>query len=122
MVRATAKQMEVQVIHGLAAVFTRVDDHSVAFGEAFIAGDCGRRVEEVSEDVAIFSTRVVERGEMFAGNNENVDRRHRMNVGEGVTQLILVDSSGGYRTVGDFAEEAGHGMTSRRVQCTTASR
>jgi hypothetical protein len=36
-----------------------------------------------------------------------------MNVGEGVAKLILIDGSGGDGTFGDFAEEAGHGVTSR---------
>jgi hypothetical protein len=31
--------MEVEVIHGLAAIFTGVDDHAIAFAEAFVAGN-----------------------------------------------------------------------------------
>jgi hypothetical protein len=112
--------MKVKVVHGLAAVFASVDDDAIAFAEAFVAGDCGCHMKEMTEKVTVFCIGVVERGKVFAGNDENVDRRLRMNVGEGVTQLVLVDGGGGDGAIGDFAEEAGHGVSSRRDQCTTA--
>ena len=97
----------------LAAVFAGVDDHAVAFAEAFVAGDRGGSVQKMAEQIAVLNAGVVERGEMFTGNDENVDGRHRMNVGEGVAELVLIDGGGGDRTIGDFAEDAGHGSTSR---------
>jgi hypothetical protein len=117
---AAAKQMEMQVIHGLTTVFAGIDDDAVAFAEAFVARNRGRCVEEVTENVAVLSAGVVERGEVFAGNDENVDGGLRMKIGEGVTQVVLVDGGGGDGAIGDFAKEAGHGVTSRRDQFTTA--
>ena len=118
--RAAAKQMEMQVIHCLAAVFTGVDDDAVAFAEAFAAGDLNSSLEKMAEEFAVRCIGVIERGNMFAGNDENVHGRLRMKIREGVTMLILVDGGGGDGALGDFAEYAGHGVTSRRDQCTTA--
>jgi hypothetical protein len=112
-VSSSAEQVDVKMIHGLAAVFAGVDDDAVAFGESFIAGYCGSRREEMAEDVAVFITGGVERGKVFARNDEDVDGRYRMNVGKGVAELILVDGGGRDGAIGDFAEEAGHGVTSR---------
>ncbi len=39
---AAAEQMEVKVIHGLAAVFAVVDHHAIAFAEMLLAGDLHR--------------------------------------------------------------------------------
>ena len=110
---AAAEQMEVKMIDGLAAVFAGVDDYAIALAEAFVAGNRGGCIQEMAEQVAVVSGCVVERGEVFTGNDENVDRRDRMNVGEGVAELVLVDGSGGNGTFGDLAEDAGHGVTSR---------
>lgn len=109
---ASAEQMEVEMIHGLAAVFAGVDDDAIAFAKALVAGDCGGCREEVAEQIAIRGAGIVERGKVFAGNDENVDGRLRVEIGEGVTELVLVDGGGRDGTIGDLAEEAGHGVTS----------
>jgi hypothetical protein len=70
-------------------------------------------LEKMAEELAVLRAGVVERAEVFAGNDENVDRRHRMNIGEGVTQLILIDGGRGDGAIGNFAKDAGHGVTSR---------
>jgi hypothetical protein len=112
--------MEMQVIYGLAAVFAGIDDDAIAFTEAFVSGDCGGCVEEMAENVAVLRAGAIERGPVSAGNDEDVDGSLRMKVGEGVTELVLVDGGRGDGAIGDFAEKAGHGVTSWRDQCTTA--
>jgi hypothetical protein len=67
----------------------------------------------MAEKISVRFACVVERGEVFAGNDENVDGRHRMNVGEGVAELVLKDGGGRDGTIGNFAEDARHGITSR---------
>jgi hypothetical protein len=112
-VRTAAEQMKMEMIHGLASVFAGVDDNAIAFAESFLAGNFSGRLEKMAEEFPVLCTRVVKRGKVFAGDDENVDRRLRMNVGECVTHLVLVDGGRGNRSIGDFAEEAGHGATSR---------
>jgi hypothetical protein len=101
------------MIHGLAAVCAGVDNDAVAFSESLVARNFGRSLEEMAEEVAVFNAGIVQRGKVFAGNDEDVDGRLRMNIGEGVAQLVLIDSGRGNGAIGNFAKEAGHGVTSR---------
>jgi hypothetical protein len=96
--------VEVKVIDGLAAIFAGVDDDAVAFGKALVAGDLRGGLEKMAEEFAVLSAGVVERCEMFSGDDENVDGRLRMNVGEGVAELVLVDGGGWNGALSDFAE------------------
>ena len=45
---------------------------------------------------------------MFARDDQNVNRRLRVNVGEGITKLVLIDGSGRYASIQNLAEEAAH--------------
>jgi hypothetical protein len=47
-----------------------------------------------------------------AGHDEHVDRGLRLNVGEGVTEVVGVDGGRGNTSIDDFAEEATHNGTS----------
>lgn len=58
--RTTAEQMQVKMIHSLAAIFAGVDDDAIAFAEAFVASDRGGCVEQMAEKVAVFSAGAVE--------------------------------------------------------------
>jgi hypothetical protein len=108
-----AEKMEVEVIDRLAAVFSGVDDDAIALAKALVAGNQGCREEKMAQQVAVLCAGVVERGKVLAGNDEDVDWRLRVNVREGVAELVLVDGGGGDGTLGDLAEEAGHEMTSQ---------
>jgi hypothetical protein len=50
--------------------------------------------------------------DVLAWGDEDVDGGLRMDVGEGVTLVVLVDGVGGNGAVDDLAEEAGHGVIS----------
>jgi hypothetical protein len=65
--------MKMEMIHGLAAIFAGIDDYTVARAETFIPGDSGSRAEEMAEQFAMHCAGAVERGNMFAGNDENVN-------------------------------------------------
>jgi hypothetical protein len=110
---AATEKMKVEVIDGLSSVFAGVDDDAVAFGEALVVGNQGRSEEKMTEEVSVLCARVVERGKVLAGDDEDMDGSLRVNVGECVAERILVDGCGGDGTFGNFAEEAGHEMTSQ---------
>jgi hypothetical protein len=112
-VMTAAEEMDVQMVDCLAAVFAGVDDYAIAFAEALVASDRRCGVQEMAEQVAVLSGGVVEGSKVFAGNDEDMDGRDRVNVREGVAELVLIDGCGGDGTVGNFAEYAGHGVTSR---------
>jgi hypothetical protein len=100
------------MIHGLSAVFAGVDHYAVTFAEAFIAGDLGSSPEQVAEQGAVVRAALSERDDVLARRDENVHRRLRVDVGEGVAQLVFVDCGGGNASVNDLAKEATHSVFS----------
>ncbi len=105
---AATEEVDVEVFDGLAAVGAGVDDEAVAFGEVLLAGDLGGDEDQVAEHGGVVGDGVGERGEVVAGDDEDVGGGLGVDVGEGVGGFVLVDGGGGDFTVGDFAEEAGH--------------
>lgn len=91
---AAAQDMEVEVVHGLAAVGAGVDDDAVALVEAFVAGDSRRGREKMAQQWGV--ARLGMRGglDVFAGDDQEVHRRLRVDIGEGVALLVLEDGLG----------------------------
>ena len=83
------------MIDGLAAVFSGVDHQAITLDQTLFAGDLGGCPQQVSEQLAIRLIRVVQRGEVFAWRDQNMDGRLGVKVGEGVAKLVLVDRLGG---------------------------
>jgi hypothetical protein len=104
--------VDVEMIHGLAAVLAGVDHHAVAPKEAFVTGDLRRGPQQVAEQRAIPFNAVGQRLNVFTRRYQHMHRRLRVNVREGVTLLVLVDGGGGDASVNDFAKEATHSDTS----------
>jgi len=109
---AGAEEVEMEMVHGLAAVFSGVDDNAVALGESLGLGDGGSGLEQMAEEGGLVRAGVVQGGEVLAGNDENVDGRLGMDVGEGVAEVVLMDGGGGDGSLSDLAEEAAHDETS----------
>jgi hypothetical protein len=101
----------VEMVHGLAAVFAGVDHHAVSFAEALVAGDLGCGPQQVAEQGLVALAALGQRDDVLARGHENMHRRLRMKVGEGVAQLVFVDSGGGNASVNDLAKEATHSET-----------
>ena len=103
--RAAAKQVDVEMVHGLPAVFAGVDDGAIALGEALASGDLGGDPEQVAEEGArrIFLT-ICHGNDVLARGDEDVDRRLRVDVREGVAQIVLINGCGRNASVNDFAE------------------
>ena len=106
---AAAEEMYVDVVDGLATVFAGVDDGAVSLGESFSAGDFRGGPLEVAEQVLVILFCVSDRGDVLPGDNEDMYGRLRLDVGEGVAVLILVDGFGRNASVDDLAEYAAHG-------------
>jgi hypothetical protein len=104
--------MDVEVIYGLAAVVTGVDDDAIAVVEAFGAGDVGCYRDEMAEKRAMAGIGLGEGNNVLAGRNEDVHRGLGMDVSEGVAQVVLMDGRRRNGAVNDLAEEAAHGETS----------
>jgi hypothetical protein len=101
---AAAEQVDVEMVDGLAAVMAGVENDAVAAGEFLFAGNLGGGPEQVAEQRGMVRTGISEGCEMFARNDEHVDGRLRVDVGEGVTQRVLIDGRGRDASIDDFAE------------------
>ena len=111
--RAAAEQVDVEMIHALAAVFSGVEHQAVALGgETLVAGNLRGGPQQVAEQRAITRIGIVQRADVFAGRHEHMHGRLRVKVREGVAQLVFVDRGGGYASVNDFAKEATHNASS----------
>ncbi len=107
-----AEQVQVEMVHGLAAFRACIHNDAVTAVKVLGAGDLRRHPEQVTEQRAIALIGIAHGADVPAGNDEDVDWRLGMKVGEGVTGLILVNGGGWYSTFDDLAEQAAHSETS----------
>jgi len=100
--------MDVQVIHGLAAVFADIDDHAIALGEPLDARQMHSDLQQMTEQcrLLVLFARSIERGPVLARRDQDMHGRLRMNVVEGVAAVVLVDPGRRDASFNDFAEEA----------------
>lgn len=101
-----------QMIHRLPAVVTGVDDYAVAFAKVFVASDFRCGPEQVAEQGRVMRTGFSKRDDVLARRDQDVYGRLRVDVGEGIALLVLVDGGGRDASLDDFAEEATHDGTS----------
>jgi len=107
------------MIDGLAAIVAVVDDYAVAFGQPSGAGDLCRRQEKMTKQIAVGLSAFGERDNMFARSDQDVHRRLRMNVWEGVAQFVLINGGGGNASFNNLAKDAAHDGTSVQEFLTT---
>lgn len=100
------------VVDRLAAIRSSVDNGSISLRQAFGTGDFGGSPVQVSEQFLVFSLRVPDGWDMLPRNDEDVNRRLRLHVGEGVAVVVLIDGFGRDAAVNDLAEDTAHGQKS----------
>ena len=95
-----------EMMHGLAAVVSGVDDDAIALGQ-LLPGDGGSSADEVAEDGL---RSMGGSGEVLTRDDEQVGWGFGVDVGEDDALVILKDVLHGDFAGGDFAEDAvGHG-------------
>jgi hypothetical protein len=104
--------MYMEMIDGLAAVFSCVDDDAIAFGETFLAREVRRDPEQMTEHRRVLLAGFCKRDEMFTRDDQQVNRGLGRNVGEGVTCIVLIFRFGWDASIDNFAEEATHNRIS----------
>jgi hypothetical protein len=103
---ASAEDVQVDVLDGLAAVGAGVDDDAMAVWNVLLS-ERGSGVEEVAEE---FGGNCGDVGEVLFGDDEEVGWGLGVDVGEGEGVVVLVEGLDRDGALGDFAEEAvGHG-------------
>jgi len=115
--------MHVQVIDRLSAIVARIDDDSVAFGQPLFARKIRRDPQQMPQQRGMLLACLGQRNKMLPRCNQQVHRRLRMNIREGITPVVLVLRHRRNASINDLAEEAAHNRNSvqeRRVGCRTA--
>jgi len=106
--QATTKQMDVNVVDGLSAIFAGIDHGAIALGQPFGAGYFGGCPMEMADQGVVLPISVGNRRNMLARNNEDVYGGMGIDVGKGVALVVLVDSLGWNASIDDPAEETTH--------------
>ncbi len=104
--------MQVQVVHRLATVFASVHNDAIALGKPLFAGELRGSQEQMAEQSPPVFVRLIDGADVLAGNEKQMYRRLRMDVGEGVDEVVLVDGGGGNLAFYDLAKDAAHGVVS----------
>src|SRR5208337_751754 len=65
----SAHQVQVEVVHSLAAFFAGVHDDPVAVRQALLAGNLRRSPQQVAEQRALLRSGLIERANMLARDN-----------------------------------------------------
>jgi hypothetical protein len=96
--------MDVEMVDGLAAVFSGVDHQAVTLDQVLLAGDLGGSPQQMPEQRGIRLIGVVHRDNVIPRRDQNMNGGLGVKVGEGVAELVLVDRSGGDASVNDLAK------------------
>jgi hypothetical protein len=99
--------MQVQVVHRLSALGSRVDDGSIpSFRYAFVARETSREEKDLAQQGSVALVRRVQRREMLAWYDEDMHRCFRIDVAKRNEPLARVDDRGRNLSRDDPAEDA----------------
>ena len=84
----TAEDMEVHMLHTLAAVLTDIGNNSVTVSKTYLFCDFGNSLENCGNERGVISSNLVARADMLAGDNEYVDGSLGIYVVEGVNLIV----------------------------------
>ena len=111
--RPPAQQVEVQVIDRLAALAVTIDHQTEAtIRDSDLSRDPVPHQQEMPEQSIIGLVRIEECRKMSAGNNQDMDRRLRVDVFEGNGLLVLIHNLALTFSAGDLTKQTGiHTLT-----------
>jgi hypothetical protein len=96
------------MIHRLAAVFPRVDHHAKAVGKPLLPREIRSNPKQMPEQSAMFFSGLGQRNHVLPRRNQNMRRRLRIDVFEGVAFVVLINRTGRNAPLNDLAKEAAH--------------
>lgn len=79
------------MVDSLSSVPSGIDHGAVSLGKPLGFGNFCCSPVEMSEQLPMFLLGVCNRGDMFARNDKNVNRRLRLQIRKCVAQVILID-------------------------------
>jgi len=97
-----------EMVDGLAAIVSGVDNGAVALGQPLAARNLRGHPMQVADQRSLLFGHISHRGDVLAWNDQHVHRRLRIDVGKSVALIVLVDGLGGNASFDDPAKEAAH--------------
>jgi hypothetical protein len=104
--------VDVEMVYRLATIFACVDYYAIAFREALFASQICCHPQEVTEEGGMFFACFGQRNEVFAGRDQEMYGGLGVNIGKGVTAVVLIFGIRRNASLNDLAEKAGHDRTS----------
>lgn len=103
---ASAEEVDVKMEHRLSGAGADVENGAVSMLNVALAGDLGGGEVAAADDFGVGGLGLLQSGEMFLGDDENVGGGLRVDVFEGEDVVVLVDFFGGNFAAEDAAEKA----------------
>ncbi len=103
---SATKQMQMQMVHRLAAIVPGIHDDPVPILQPLFAGDLGRGRHQMTHQCSIFHQRLRSGTNMLLRNNKQVGGRLRINVGEANAEFVFVHTVSRNGSGDDLAEQA----------------
>ena len=106
--RPSPHYVQMQMVYRLPAFLAGADHDPVPLRKPILARNFSSGRQQVTQERRVFRLRRLQRGNVLAGNHQDVHRRPWIDVPERVALLILVNLSRGNASFDDFAKEAAH--------------
>lgn len=102
--------MQMQMMNSLPAVGTSIHNCSIAAAEMLFSGEffCDRM--QVAQQSYVGCIYFCKRRDVLFGDNQQMHRRLRVNVGEGVGEIVVIELRRRDGSGDDFAEDAVHAV------------
>jgi hypothetical protein len=87
---SAAEQMQMQVVHGLAAIVTRIHDDAITIVQLLFARNLRRSGHQVADQWRIFGQRLRRGTEVLFGDNQKMRGRLGVDVGKADATFVFV--------------------------------
>ena len=104
--------MKMQVIYGLAAIFTRVHNDAIALVQAMAAGNLRGYPVQMAKECSLALVCIGHGRNVFPRDDQHMDRGLGMKVGKSVADGVLENRRRRNGTFNDPAKQAAHGAPS----------
>jgi len=103
-----SQKVEMEMVDSLATMLPGIDHSPIPVLEAFRSSDFGCGPMQMPDQGIVLFACVGDGSNVLAGNDKDVNGGLRIDVGEGIALVILIDGLGGDASIDDSAKDAAH--------------
>jgi hypothetical protein len=101
-----SEQVQMQVVHGLAAIVTRIHNNSVTLIQLLFTGNRSGRSHQMAHQSSVLSQRLRRRADVLFRNHEHMCRCLGIDVRESDAKFVFIDTIGRNSARHDLAKQA----------------